>query len=63
VRAAELARYPDALAFLRQELSGASWPPERIEWYLAALSEDGQPTAHLFRCRACGSHLAYADAV
>ncbi|WP_459707861.1 CbrC family protein [Actinophytocola sp. KF-1] len=29
--------------------------------FLAALDEDGPPTAYLFRCRRCGTHLAYAD--
>ncbi|MGX8910285.1 CbrC family protein [Streptomyces netropsis] len=52
----------EALAVLRQELADASWPPTQTEQYLSALSKDGQPTAYLFRCRSCGSHLAYSDA-
>ncbi|MEU4587390.1 CbrC family protein [Kitasatospora aureofaciens] len=58
--AAELAAYPDASASLRQELT--SWPKPQAEQYLNALTRDGQPTAYLFQCRACGTHLAYADA-
>ncbi|MGX8903930.1 CbrC family protein [Streptomyces netropsis] len=62
VGAAELANCPEALAGLREELADASWPPAQTEQYLGALSKDGQPTAYLFRCRSCGSHLAYSDA-
>ncbi|MEV6775241.1 CbrC family protein [Streptomyces syringium] len=62
VGATELANYPEALAVLRQELADAPWSAAQIEQYLSALSKDGQPTAYLFQCRSCGSHLAYSDA-
>jgi uncharacterized protein CbrC (UPF0167 family) len=60
VGAAELAAHPDALASLRQELAGR--PEPQAARFLDALSGDGGPTAYLFRCRTCGTHLAYADA-
>ncbi|MEU8327519.1 CbrC family protein [Micromonospora sp. NPDC048839] len=37
------------------------WSAEDKDWYLRALSRDGPVTAYLFRCRHCGSHLAYSD--
>ncbi len=52
--AAELAGLPDALASLRQESAGT-------EQILDTLTRDGRPTAYLFRCLTCGTHLAYAD--
>ncbi|MFJ9776312.1 CbrC family protein [Kitasatospora sp. NPDC101157] len=58
--AADLAAYPDASASLGREL--ASWPKSQAEQFLNALTRDGQPTAYLFLCRVCGTHLAYADA-
>ena len=33
----------------------------QVEQHLAAMDKDGEPTAYLFRCRHCGTHLAYAD--
>ncbi|MEV6237278.1 CbrC family protein [Lentzea sp. NPDC051838] len=44
---------------IREELRG--WPDDQIDWYVDALSRDGSPTAYLFRCRVCGTHLAYSD--
>ncbi|MFI6515691.1 CbrC family protein [Spirillospora sp. NPDC050679] len=32
-----------------------------MEHYLAALDRDGQPTAYLYECLVCGTHLAYPD--
>lgn len=61
VGAAELAAYPDALAFLRGEIASWGWAVADIARYLAALHRDGQPTAYLFRCRVCGAHLAHSD--
>ena len=49
----------DALAAVRREL--APWPADQIDHYLAALSLDEPPTAYLFRCRVCGTQLAYTD--
>lgn len=62
VGAAELADHPDALAALRREVSGRGRPPGQVERFLGALDRDDQPTAYLFRCRVCATHLAYADA-
>lgn len=38
-----------------------TWPPDEVEDFLGSLDKDDQPTAYLFRCRACATHLAYAD--
>ncbi|WP_328852195.1 CbrC family protein [Micromonospora globbae] len=34
---------------------------EDKECYLQAISKDGPVIAFLFRCRHCGTHLAYSD--
>ena len=49
----ELAAYPTALDALRAD--GES------EELIEALHAEGDATAYLFRCRHCGTHLAYAD--
>ncbi|MFG1869738.1 CbrC family protein [Micromonospora arborensis] len=59
--ARELANFPDALDQLRLEMAGSGWSAEEKEWYLQAISKDGPVTAFLFRCRHCGTHLAYSD--
>ncbi|MEV4384686.1 CbrC family protein [Micromonospora sp. NPDC049580] len=61
VGANELAAFPDALEHLRLELAGSGWSDDDKDWYLQALSKDGPVTAYLFRCRHCGSYLAYSD--
>jgi uncharacterized protein CbrC (UPF0167 family) len=61
VGARELAPFPDVVASLRSDAMRFSWPLDEVESYLAALSRDGQPTAYLFRCRHCRTHLAYSD--
>ncbi len=61
VGASELAAFPDAREMLRFENSTGGSSPEQVEEFLAALDKDGNPTAYLFRCRMCGSRLAYAD--
>ncbi|MFC9295801.1 CbrC family protein [Streptomyces sp. NPDC057011] len=58
--ARELEARPDAVEFLRSEVSDLGWQPEQ---YLADLDKDGQPTAYLFQCRVCAVHLAYSDVV
>ncbi|MEU8692471.1 CbrC family protein [Streptomyces sp. NPDC048665] len=57
----ELRPYPDALDHLRRECAAWGWADGTAEEFLAALDKDGQPTAYLFRCRVCGTHLARAD--
>jgi len=57
----ELQRRPDALEALRREHDGLGWTPELVEEYLTELDKDGSPCAYLFRCRHCGTHLAYSD--
>jgi len=57
----ELEGLPDALDALRHEHDGLGWTPKLIEEYLRELDKDGSPSAYLFRCRHCGTHLAYSD--
>ncbi len=59
--AEELQRYPDAVADLRRRCAEWTWPPEEVEGFLGSLDKDDRPTAYLFRCRVCATHLAYAD--
>lgn len=60
-RANELATTPDALEHLRLTSAGSGWSAGDSDWYLRTLSKAGPVTAYLFRCRHCGSHLAYSD--
>lgn len=53
----ELRAHPDALEMIRSEYAD----PRAQRQFLEALHAEGNPTAYLFRCRACGEHLAYAD--
>ncbi|RPF35630.1 uncharacterized protein CbrC (UPF0167 family) [Streptomyces sp. TLI_185] len=57
----ELKAFPDAVDDLRRRCAEWGWPPDQVEDFLGSLDKNGQPTAYLFRCRACGAHLAYAD--
>ncbi|MFG2464139.1 CbrC family protein [Streptomyces canus] len=59
--AKELERHPDALDDLRRRCAEWTWPPDEVEDFLGSLDKDDQPTAYLFRCRLCATHLAYAD--
>ena len=54
--ARELEKHPDAVDYL-----GRPWPDDRFKDFLGSLDKDDQPTAYLFRCRLCATHLAYAD--
>ncbi|HCT75297.1 MAG TPA: hypothetical protein DGG94_06955 [Micromonosporaceae bacterium] len=57
----ELAGYPDAIESICEELSEFRWDAELVAEYLARLSKNGQPTAYVFRCRHCQTHVAYTD--
>ncbi|MEU8952751.1 CbrC family protein [Streptomyces sp. NPDC048518] len=58
---AELAAHPEALDQLRLDLRLGGWHDAgQLEQFLTHLGEDA--TAMLFRCTACGTHVAYADA-
>jgi uncharacterized protein len=59
--AAELSAHPEVIDQLRQEKRTWRWNDELIDSYLTALDKDGMPVAYLFRCRSCGTHLAYTD--
>lgn len=58
---AELVPHPDALASLREHCHRLGWRAEQIDRFLPSLDKHGEPTAYLFRCLHCGSHLAYWD--
>lgn len=55
----ELQSCPDALEALRREHDGLGLTPELVEEYLRGLDKKGSPSAYLFRCRHCGTHLAF----
>ncbi|MEV6602413.1 CbrC family protein [Actinoplanes sp. NPDC051346] len=57
----ELERHPDALDMIREDLRRLGWPPSDTERLLRQLDRAGEPTAYLFRCLHCGSHLASWD--
>ena len=57
----EVEAHPDALELLRREHDEDGWSSERVEEYLARLDREEGPTAYLFRCLHCGTHLAYSD--
>lgn len=61
VGTAELQGYPDGVEALRREADGFGWDDEQITEYLESLRKGGSPTAYLFRCLVCGTHLAYSD--
>jgi len=58
---AELDRHPDALDMLIHENDSFGWTPERSRRFVDSLDANGEATAYLFRCLACGRHLAYSD--
>jgi len=58
----ELEPHPDAVEMLRREGEESGWDDNHIAGYIGALDKDGDTTAYLFRCRHCGTHLAYSDA-
>ncbi|MET9378827.1 CbrC family protein [Streptomyces sp. NPDC002992] len=57
----ELAAHPEALDQLRFDLRMNGWhDASQLEHFLTHLGEG--PSAMLFRCTVCGTHLAYTDA-
>ncbi|MGW7239296.1 CbrC family protein [Streptomyces sp. NPDC054804] len=54
--ASRLKAYPSAVEQLRRQ-----WPAGQGDGLLDSLDKDGQPTAYLFRCRVCDTHLAHAE--
>lgn len=50
----EIADRPSVLS----SLAADGWPPEHLQY----MRSDGDLTGYLFRCRHCGTELAYADA-
>ena len=58
---ADLDDHPDALGALRAQVRGWGLDDDEAEAFTDALDVDGSPTAYLFRCLHCGTHVAYAD--
>jgi uncharacterized protein CbrC (UPF0167 family) len=58
----ELEPHPDAVEMLRREAEESGWDDDQIAGYIGALDKHGDRTAYLFRCRHCGTDLAYSDA-
>jgi uncharacterized protein len=58
---AELDDHPDALQALRHEHDCLGWERSDLDAYIDSLSRDGSPTAYLFRCLRCATHLAFSD--
>ena len=51
------AHYPDAIESIRVDSEMREhWPK-----FLKALNRNGSPTAYIFRCLHCGTHVGYAD--
>jgi uncharacterized protein len=57
----ELLAWPDAAETVRDDLAAHRWPAGQIEEFLQALNTTDSPTAYVFRCLRCETHLAYAD--
>jgi uncharacterized protein len=57
----ELEAHPGALESLLSELAELDWSSDEVEEYVSALSKTGSPTAYLFRCLSCETHIAYSD--
>jgi uncharacterized protein len=51
----------DALNSLLHEHDAYHWTAQESSDYVESLDRDDQPRAYLFRCLACGTHLAYSD--
>ena len=50
-------RFPDAIESIRTDSEmGERWPQ-----FFEALSSEDSPTAYVFRCLHCGTHVGYAD--
>jgi uncharacterized protein CbrC (UPF0167 family) len=58
---ADLEPHPDALEMLRDENRRYGWSEPQIEEFLRQLDRVDGPTAYLFRCLHCDTHLAFWD--
>ena len=54
-------RAPRVLDDMRATAKAHRWNAEETRTFLEALDPDGSPTAYLFRCLHCGTHLGYFD--
>jgi uncharacterized protein len=57
----DLEAVPDALDMLLHEHDAYGWTAEEATTYVRNLDANGDATAYLFRCLACGTQLAYSD--
>ncbi|WP_435204996.1 CbrC family protein [Micromonospora sp. bgisy143] len=53
--------HPEALNMLRASHRQLGWSPEETEEFLHRLDRNGEPTAYLFQCLHCRTHLASWD--
>jgi hypothetical protein len=58
---ADLEPHPDALDMLRQDHRRYGWSDQQTEDFLRQLDRTDGPTAYLFRCLHCATHLASWD--
>ncbi|MEV4537244.1 CbrC family protein [Asanoa sp. NPDC049518] len=58
---AELQRHPDAYDIIRTDLLERGWPAEEADNFMRRFDRTGEPTAYLFRCLHCTTHLASWD--
>jgi uncharacterized protein CbrC (UPF0167 family) len=57
----EVSAMPDAIRTLCAEADEMGWDAAQTEKYVRSLRCDTPPTAYVFRCLHCGTHLAYSD--
>ncbi|MEU5879011.1 CbrC family protein [Spirillospora sp. NPDC047279] len=57
----ELQAHAHALDMLREDHQRYGWTPPETERFLQRLDRTGEPTAYLFRCLHCRTHLASWD--
>lgn len=57
----EIADDPDVIAVLVEQAEQLGFEGELAEAFVGSLDVDGSATAYRFRCRHCGTSLAYAD--
>jgi uncharacterized protein CbrC (UPF0167 family) len=57
----DLEPHPEAVEMLREDFRRLGWTAPETERFLHRMNRTGEPTAYLFRCLHCGTHLASWD--
>lgn len=60
---AEIHADSDAYSAVAAEPMRKGIPPGSIAAYMSALSTSASPTAYIFRCLHCGTHVGYSDSL